>query len=111
MPRSSEGGDNRQFGRRTTLWHAWIIVAGRERETCIIRNFSVAGALLEFDHIVPSVDKFKLVIDEYGFEVACYVKHRSRFALGVYFTEIDEHDRPTGRGTAADVVIRAQRDH
>lgn len=77
----------------------------------MVRNFSSAGALLEFDGQMPIAARFRLIIDEYEFEVACYVKHRSRLALGVYFSEFDENNRPTGKGSAANVVSRAYPDH
>lgn len=88
MTRDRRFHEKRQFGRRQTIWHAWIKVAGREREPCIVRNFSITGALLEFEGAPPVAARFRLMIDAYRFEAECYVRHRSATGVGVYFDEL-----------------------
>ncbi len=113
MGRDPRSIENRQFGRRQTLWHGWVNVAGREREPCRVRNFSSAGALLEFDRAMPCAGRFRLTIEESGFEVDCSVRHRGRNGLGVYFTEPTETVDPpcarSRRGIAADIVKQYRR--
>ena len=92
MAQDSKSNDRRQFGRRTTLWHAWIRIAGREPEPCIVRNFSVAGALLEFPGAVPVIGRFRLIIDIFSFEAECFVRHRGTRGLGVYFDDLSLPD-------------------
>lgn len=92
MAQELKTSDRRQFGRRTTLWHAWIKIAGRDREPCIVRNFSVAGALLEFPGAVPAINRFRLAIDIFRFEAECFVRHRSVGGLGVNFDELTQPD-------------------
>ena len=102
--------ERRQFGRRRTLWHAWVKVAGRGREPCIVRNFSEAGALLEFDGPVPVAGHLILTIEPFGFEVACHVRHRSRTGLGVNLDDSADGDIWTRRVSAADIVARMRRE-
>ena len=90
MARKARSSERRNFGRRKTLWHAWIKVSGRGREPCVVRNFSTAGALLEFEGGSPTANRFRLMIDAFEFEAACYVRHRSKFGLGVYFDVLVE---------------------
>ena len=54
----SSYSDRRNFGRRQTVWHAWIHVAGRPRMTCLVRNISAGGALLECQ--VPAWMEYEL---------------------------------------------------
>lgn len=108
MSHDTTPADRRQFGRRQTLWHAWIKIAGRAREPCIVRNFSVTGALLEFAGAVPVVDRFRLIIDVHGFEADCYVRHRSRVAVGVYFDDIGQAAQPSSSPRPEEIVARVR---
>jgi hypothetical protein len=87
LQKPADGVEKRRFGRRNTLWHAWIAVDGRPREACIVRNFSVAGAMLEFPDRVPETRSFRLIIDAFGFETLCSVRHRRGQLVGVFFPE------------------------
>jgi hypothetical protein len=87
-----DGVDRRQFGRRNTLWHAWILVAGRPRQACMIRNVSQSGALLEFPDRPPEASEFTLIIDNPPFEARCDVRHRNRNLVGVFFPQTSAAD-------------------
>jgi hypothetical protein len=102
--------EKRQFGRRSVLWHAWVRVAGRDREPCIVRNFSQGGALLEFTGAPPVADRFTLTIDRYDFTSDCYVRHRSATAIGVFLSLTEVTDFVAGRVTPQDVVARIEAD-
>jgi hypothetical protein len=106
----SNGGytEKRQFGRRAGLWHAWVKVAGRDREPCIVRNFSQGGALLEFDGTPPVADRFILTIDRYNFTSDCYVRHRSATGIGVLFSLTEAVAHVPGRATPQEVVARIE---
>lgn len=108
MTREFQHADKRQFGRRTVLWHAWIKVAGRDREACIVRNFSVTGALLEFANDTPAADRFHLTIDHFNFTAECFVRHRSRTGVGVYFSDTVLNGRVINGVAPAEVVTRIQ---
>jgi hypothetical protein len=77
--------DQRQFGRRQTVWHAWVLVPGRPPLACIVRNISQTGALLEFPDGAPVTGKFQLKIDYVEFSSDCEVRHRGQWSAGVYF--------------------------
>jgi hypothetical protein len=85
MHEATRKKERRQFGRRSTVWHAWVLLNGRPRVTCIVRNFSVGGALLEFLDSPPPVQNFKLAIEHLDFKTHCDVRHRNGTAVGVYF--------------------------
>lgn len=108
MTRELHRPEKRQFGRRTVLWHAWIKVAGRDREACIVRNFSVTGALLEFASETPAADRFQLAIDHFNFTAECYVRHRSRTGVGVYFSDTVLNGQAINGIAPAEVVARIQ---
>ncbi len=80
--------ERRQFGRRTTLWHAWIVTPGQRRIACKVRNVSEGGALLELPVPEWLPAKFSLAVDEQGIVVACELRHRGRHGVGVTFADI-----------------------
>jgi hypothetical protein len=94
---SMQREDQRQFGRRQTVWHAWVHVSGRPAQACIVRNISPSGALLEFPDGAPVAGKFQLVIDYVAFSSWCDVRHRAKWSAGVYFPsqEINEPQADT----------------
>jgi hypothetical protein len=77
--------DRREFGRRVTCLRAHILVPGRPRLACIVRDISVGGALLELD--IPSwlPFSFDLVIEASRFQTACEIRHQRANAVGVRF--------------------------
>ena len=86
--------ERRQFGRRSTLLHGWLLVEGRPRIACIIRNVSEGGALVECP--VPKVlpFRFQLVIDCKDFEATCEVRHKSETWMGVQFINFVKIHQP-----------------
>jgi hypothetical protein len=106
MTRDIRIPERRQFGRRRTVWHAWVKVAGRDREPCVVRNISEGGALLEFEGAVPAAGRLILIIDTLDFELPCHVRHRSQTGLGVNFDETGAGDVPARRVRTAEVVAR-----
>lgn len=77
--------DNRAFGRRNTVRHAWITAGQRSRLSCCIRNLSVGGALLELDVPAWLPYNFELMIEDPKMTIACEVKHRGQHGVGVAF--------------------------
>ena len=77
--------ENRAFGRRSIVRHAWITSGQRSRLSCCIRNLSVGGALLELDVPAWLPYNFELVIDDPKMVIACEVKHRGLHGVGVSF--------------------------
>jgi hypothetical protein len=77
--------ERRQFGRRTVTMHGWILVEGRPRIACTVRNISVEGALLELTAPAWLPYYFRLVIDVSNFETECELRHQSPSSIGVRF--------------------------
>lgn len=96
--------ERRRFGRRRTVWHAWIKVPGREKEPCVVRNFALEGALLTFPGQMPVAQRFRLIIDVVNFEAECFVRHRSGHGVGVYFDEFALSELPPGKPRPAEIV-------
>jgi hypothetical protein len=86
--------ERRQFGRRTTCLHGWVMLEGRPRIPCLVRNVSEGGALLECE--VPKMlpFRFSLVIDCKGFQAWCEVRHHTEHWMGVRFVRVDKVEEP-----------------
>lgn len=105
---TSEAGflqiDRRSFGRRQTVWHAWIAAPGRARFPCLVRNISPGGALIECDVPAWLPHEFRLIVEPHGIDVDCDLRHRGRFGVGVQFKHALRHpavetaDRPNTVG-------------
>ena len=80
--------EQRQFGRRRTLIHAIIVTAKGGPQSCIVRNVSQGGALLEVRHPQKLPSHFVLVVAADRFEADCEIRHRTANAVGVQFSEI-----------------------
>jgi hypothetical protein len=77
--------EQRQFGRRRTLIHAIVVTSNGCRQSCIVRNVSSGGALLELSdpHKLPV--HFKLIVGADRFEAECEIRHRTANGVGVLF--------------------------
>ena len=83
----SASTERRSFGRRESFVHAMILVPGRSPVPCIVRNFSMSGALLEFREPVHTPFTFKLRIDAMEVETACEVRRQTPTTVGVHFLD------------------------
>lgn len=79
--------ERRQFGRRTVNMHGWVMIEGRPRIPCVVRNISVEGALLEFESPTWLPYYFRLVIDVSQFETECELRHQAPNSVGVRFVQ------------------------
>jgi hypothetical protein len=79
--------EQRAFGRRESRIHAFVRVASRTPEPCIVRNFSEGGALLVFDGPFALPDRFRLTVDAKGLDVMCEVRRRNGSEFGVQFVQ------------------------
>jgi len=77
--------ERRQFGRRQTQVHAFIMARGRPAVLCIMRDVSDGGALLEVPHPEWLPKRFRLAIEASRFQVECEIVHREDGAVGVRF--------------------------
>lgn len=82
------GQEKRQFGRRRTLIHAVIVLAKGRQMSCIVRNVSQGGALLEVDEPKHVPLHFRLYVAADQFLADCEVRHRSEHGVGVLFKAI-----------------------
>ena len=86
---TSAGADRRQFGRRSAVWHAWIVTGPRQRIACCIRNVSSGGALLELVAPATLPQKFDLLIEDRQLTIRCDLKHRGEHGIGVSFADVE----------------------
>jgi hypothetical protein len=86
--------ERRQFGRRNTCLHGWMMLEGRPRIACLVRNVSEGGALLECE--VPKVMPYRLglIIDCKGFEAWCELRHQTERWVGVRFVHFERVQEP-----------------
>lgn len=75
--------ERRAFGRRRSCIHAMLLVPGRPPSPCIIRNYSLSGALLELNECLDPPFNLKLRIDCTGEIVDCELKHARGNRVGV----------------------------
>jgi hypothetical protein len=85
MALASSVKDQRAFGRRRTLVHAFAHIPGRPLEPCVVHNISDAGALVEFRARVHPPEEFRLVIDTLRIDHKCRVRHVTANKVGVEF--------------------------
>lgn len=86
--------ERRQFGRRNFCLHGWMILEGRPRIACLVRNVSEGGALLEFQVPKSIPYRFKLEIDCKGFVAECEIRHQSEDWIGVRFVQLEKVAEP-----------------
>ncbi len=77
------GFERRAFGRRRSCIHAMLLVPGRPPSPCIIRNYSLSGALLELNEVLDPPFNLKLRIDRTGEVLDCELKHARGDRVGV----------------------------
>ena len=83
---SVSASDRRAFGRRTTVWHAWII-SGSQELPCHVLNVSPGGALLEIAPPDWLPHSFDLRIEDCSLVLPCELRHRGRHGVGVSFVD------------------------
>jgi len=75
----------RSYTRRSVNWPAQVRMAGRPTISCVVKDISEQGALLEFRGRSPLTNRFRLTIAENGFDRICHVRHRKLRTVGVQF--------------------------
>ncbi|HRK18843.1 MAG TPA: PilZ domain-containing protein [Hyphomicrobiaceae bacterium] len=105
--------ERRSFGRRQTLWHAWIAAPGRARFACLVRNISPGGALLECEVPPWLPHEFRLIVEAHDIDIECDLRHRGKFGIGVQFRAVLNHPAVTAQNRPNTVGIRksAEREH
>jgi len=86
--------ERRQFGRRHTCLHGWVVREGLPRLACVVRNVSEGGALLEFDVPANMPYWFMLKIDCKGFEAQCETRRQGLTWMGVQFVNLARIEQP-----------------
>lgn len=89
--------ERRQFGRRETRLHGWIMIEGRPRMAVVVRNVSEGGALLECQVPRSLPFHFSLVIECKGFQALCEVRHKTEQQMGVQFVRFDRVVEPIAK--------------
>ena len=88
MKKQPFGAERRSFGRRRTCVHGFILTAGRAPISCIVRNISVQGALLELEYPDRLPSYFTLSIEADGFTAHCEIRHKTQHGAGAFFRDI-----------------------
>jgi hypothetical protein len=86
--------ERRQFGRRNTCLHGWVIREGRPKIACLVRNVSEGGALLEFQVPKGMPFRFTLAIGSKGFQAECEARHQTENWMGVRFVKVEKIAQP-----------------
>ena len=86
--------DRREFGRRNSLLHGWLVIEGRPRIACLVRNVSEGGALLECPVPPEMPFHFELHIECKGFVATCEARHQSSTWIGVHFVDTPSVEQP-----------------
>jgi hypothetical protein len=92
--------DRREFGRRNSLLHGWLVMEGRPRISVLVRNVSEGGALLECPVPKSMPFRFQLIIESKGFEATCEARHQSETWIGVSFVELAKVEEPIAHWSA-----------
>lgn len=77
--------ERRKFGRRTTNILAWILVAGRPRLPCVVRNLTSVGAFCEMDPPGWLPLRIELLLDDQL--IPCELRHISLRGIGITFDQ------------------------
>jgi hypothetical protein len=96
MEKPVRGVEQRAFGRRQTLEHAIVRIAGRPPMRCIVRDISEGGALLDFGEQVWLPFNFRLVWEGTQREEDCETRHQNSGRIGVQF--VAREQTTSGRG-------------
>lgn len=80
-----DGRERRQFGRRRSCIHAFVLVPGRAPTPCLVRNYSASGAMLELAELVEPPFNFAIRIGLDGLEIRCEVRHQHGLRIGARF--------------------------
>lgn len=99
----SQQRERRQFGRRTTSILAWIVVAGRPRLPCLVRNLTVAGAFCEMEPPAWLPLRIELLLN--GQLIPCELRHTSRRGIGItFYATQDESDDKRDRSSLSNIT-------
>jgi hypothetical protein len=99
MSASVSHHERRQFGRRPTFQHGWVKIPGRPPLTCVIRNISEGGALLQFDSAPTLPYSFLLDIESFGLTIGCEIRHHYGEKIGVQFVEPEDVQHASSANT------------
>jgi hypothetical protein len=81
--------DRRAFGRRRSLIHASILIAGRPPSPCVLCNFSRNGGMLQLSERLELPFRFQLRFHLTGEVLDCELKHVRTRWIGVQFVGPD----------------------
>lgn len=97
--------EQRKFGRRAVSIHATIEVDYRTLVSCVVRNLSEGGALLELIDTVELPQTFVLRLHNSDAKIACELTRSTGNTYGVAFNQLDG-----AAGAAVSRVIRDTKD-
>lgn len=94
MSEASGRIERRQFGRRQESAHGWIVVEGRPRFPCMVRDISKGGARIDVDHPSWLPFRFRLIVESQRLDTDCEIRHQQKTSVGVMFIQRRADDRP-----------------
>lgn len=102
----------RQAERHPAVWRGQVFVAvGSAPCMCVVKDFSVSGAMLEFSGVTPQVDAFNLVLSSLDLAIECRVTRRRDSEIGVSFgraTSLADRASEPASGTTDEGGQRAE---
>lgn len=91
--------ERRQFGRRQDNAHGWLVVEGRPRIPCVVRDISLNGARIEAEAANWLPFRFRLVVESRGINVLCEIRHQQPNSVGVMFVHQEAMAEAVGMAT------------
>lgn len=101
MLKKTDHAEKRQFGRRETHLRGWVRVAGRPPISCIVRDLSQGGALLEFMDDTWLPFGFRLTTECKQVDRYCEPRHKQGTRIGVQFVAAPDHAVVSGSTSAS----------
>lgn len=84
--------ERREFGRRSTIVHGWLVLERGVRVPCTVLNLSVAGAMVDMAEIKALPFRFTLSVPSHGIDETCEIRHQSGARLGLRFVQPAQTD-------------------
>ncbi len=102
MLKRTDYAEKRQFGRRQTQLRGWIKVAGRPPVTCIVRDLSEGGALIETETETWLPFNFRLTTEDGQVDRHCEIRHQKANRIGVEFAAAAEAHTSSSLSSVSD---------
>jgi hypothetical protein len=87
MSSRPERDERRRFGRRRCRVHGWVHLNLSTRIPCVMTDYSVGGARLQFSQSMALPHRFYICFDGFLGAIRCEVRHTVVSEVGVEFCQ------------------------